>query len=315
MLVFILYIYCSQQVLIQFVKLTAAFLCSFTGLQQVFEPMQGSLVYNYYIHLHPYLREGKLYVNILATQHESNERTSAMVLVTPAILVSGWLSSASLLHPFPKKQKPYSQRGQEMVEHIQQLIEDGERLICLEGNATSFPKPSARNAQSALPPTRPANGLPRSRTLSLTSAKSASGGRREDHIWNVNLGQVEQIVFEKLLGYEFMKEAKISLAVFTLLQERCPQWKVLTPELVRTIMLATTKDVHVLNCPADWFVAFLTNAHKAISSGKCPQFFLPKVNMLAGMDAESFKHMIGDLDWMVRNVQEQPFVLSQLICQ
>ena len=187
-----------------------------------------------------------------------------------------------------------------MLSAVQEKLEAGAKLLCLDGTARPLS-----------PRDRTTNGTNTSNAAVVHKASSAAVVGT--NAWTVSYRLVEKYILEKLFQYDFMKGAAITYDILGLIHERNPRWCMLTPAVRRTFMLWTVKRAGIDGkTPADWFVAFLLFSQKAFGSGFCPQFFQPNVNMLSGVDKESFKHISMDMEQVLEVVDKQPDIIVQL---
>ena len=203
------------------------------------------------------------------------------------MLLAGWPSSAVLQQPFPRHRR-FAAQAQEMLKGIKDRIDAEEKLICLEGCDNSG-------------------------TRMLSRAKISTSNRNMDRVWTISLRKIEKFVLDKLFQTDLMTDAALSFSILGILQMRNADWAVFTPAVRRTILLWSVKNSGIKKkTSGEWLMVFIKVAQKVIGSRSCPQFFQPKVNALTGLNRESFKPMKEDLDWMVKNVEKQPYVLAQL---
>ena len=287
-------------------------------LQKVFAPMQGKEVHNCYTHMQPFLRDGKLTVNIMAIDKDSDERTSVIVHIIPSMLISGWPPDISLQNPFPTK-STHRKYGQKIVQNIQDRIESGDKMICLEGPCKGRVNPSSLRARTSLPlmrssrPTTTSSARSARPWTSVLTSQSASSTTVGDR-WNLNFEHVEKYIQNKLFKYDFMKDASLGYDLLLLLREQYHPWNDLSIALCRTILLSTIKRAGLHKTPEDCFLALLAFAQNVTANGICPQYFQAKMNNLAECDKASLACINRDLQWMLKNLKQQPYVIAQM-CQ
>ena len=81
--------------------------------------MQGTLVHSHYVNMKTRFHGGKITVDISATDKDSSDTRSATAHVIPAMVISGWPTSAKLQNPLPR---PYIKQGQQILKAIQVFI-------------------------------------------------------------------------------------------------------------------------------------------------------------------------------------------------
>ena len=201
------------------------------------------------------------------------------LLFVPCIMGTGWPGGVKIQHAFPK-QKLFVAKGTESLQHLAQLVEDG------QGYALWILEPTPKQAVSEFP-------VP---TFWLSRKRGILG--KEDPtqnklpIWQVSLRPAIRILRRDLVaglkedgfGRDVDIDAIQSLVLFFKAQH---DWLIFDNDVINSAILCCAKR-HLVGAKttAAMFVKVIAFLGKVARTRSCPSFLMPNLNILRVSDVD-----------------------------
>ena len=218
------------------------------------------------------------------------------VNIFPVVKGHGWPNGAFLQHGLPKQMRFYNS-GQQCLKTIEEDIADGQSLWYMEAK-----------------PIVPDPVLAKKARFRRGIGKILGG---VDRCWKFSFHPAEKIIFDNLVTTCARYEYKIDIdvvrnAIIALARDH--KWSCITPKLVDTTILWSTKrSLATTRSHGECFCELLRLIRRFMKQGACPEFLLPNVNIMEGLDREESLDIVARLGHLTERLQLDPaFLLTYL---